>query len=227
MPKSRPRACRRALALLPSPASPARAQVVPPNPPPSFAPQVGGSWGPILLWPHVPVSIANLPDGRILTFASNEANSFPGSVQDEYTHAAVWDPKTGTLRNVPHPSHDMFCAALVMLESGEPFVMGGRNQGDSPWTSFYDFRNDQWVQIENMNGGAGTRPRFPRGNGEVHRGGRRRRRQLELVSHERRKLPPASTSRAPSSSTRPTARPGCRPALQPNGTVSTTARTIA
>ena len=71
-----------ALALPLWPASPARAQVVPPDPPPSFAPQVGGSWGPILVWPHVPVSIANLPDGRILTFASNEPNSFPGSVQD-------------------------------------------------------------------------------------------------------------------------------------------------
>jgi DNA-binding beta-propeller fold protein YncE len=156
-----------ALALSIWPASPARAQVVPPNPPPSFASHVGGSWGPILVWPHVPVSIANLPDGRILTFSSNEPNSFPGSSQDEYTHAAVWDPETGTIHNVPHPSHDMFCAALVMLESGEPFVMGGRNQGDSPWTSFYDFRNDQWVQIENMNRGRWYPTAVYLGNGEV------------------------------------------------------------
>jgi DNA-binding beta-propeller fold protein YncE len=156
-----------ALCLLVWLASPAPAQVVPPDPPPSFAPQVGGSWGPVLVWPHVPVSIANLPDGRILTFASNEPNSFPGSTQDEYTHAAVWDPETGAIRNVPHPSHDMFCAALVTLESGEPFVMGGRNQGDSPWTSYYDFRNDQWVQIENMNRGRWYPTAVYLGNGEI------------------------------------------------------------
>ena len=61
----------------------------------------------------------------------------------------------------------MFCAALVMLESGEPFVMGGRNQGDSPWTSYYDFRNDQWVQIENMNRGRWYPTAVYLGNGEV------------------------------------------------------------
>ena len=76
-------------------AAPATSQVVPPDPPPSFPPHIGGQWGPILLWPHVPVSMANLPDGRILTFASNEPGSFPSSVNDEYTHAAVWDYRTG------------------------------------------------------------------------------------------------------------------------------------
>jgi len=65
------------------------AQVSPPNPPPSFPPQVGGQWGPVLEWPHVPVSMAHLPDGRILTFASNERNTFPNSVNDEFTYAAA------------------------------------------------------------------------------------------------------------------------------------------
>jgi len=31
--------------------------------PPS--PNLMGSWGPVLAWPHIPISIANLPDGRI------------------------------------------------------------------------------------------------------------------------------------------------------------------
>lgn len=147
--------------------APARAQVVPPDPPPSFPPQVGGTWGPVLVWPHVPVSMANLPDGRVLTFSSNEPGRFPASQDDEYTHAAVWDPDTGELLNVPHPNHDMFCAALVMLESGEPLVMGGRNQADSPWTSYYDFHNDQWVQIEDMNRGRWYPTAVYLGTGEV------------------------------------------------------------
>jgi len=151
--------------LLASPA--ARAQVAPPDPPPVFAPHVGGQWGPVLVWPHVPVSVANLPDGRVLTFASNEPNRFPGSQNDEYTHAAVWDPQTGELVDVPHPNHDMFCAALVMLESGEPFVMGGRNQEDSPWTSYYDYHNDRWVQIEDMNRGRWYPTAVYLGNGDI------------------------------------------------------------
>jgi YVTN family beta-propeller protein len=145
----------------------ASAQVQPPNPPPSFPPQVGGEWGPVLVFPHVPVSIANLPDGRVLTFSSNEPNSFPGSQNDEYTHASVWDPVTGNIKDVPHPNHDMFCAALVMLESGEPLVMGGRNQGDSPWTSYFDFRTDEWIQIEDMNRGRWYPTAVYLGTGEV------------------------------------------------------------
>ncbi|MEZ4331861.1 MAG: DUF1929 domain-containing protein [Myxococcota bacterium] len=92
--------------------------------------------------------MANLPDGRVLTFASNEPNAWPSSTNDEYTHAAVWDPETGTIRSVPHPSHDMFCAALVTIESGETFVMGGRNSSLSPWVSYYDFHRDRWVQFD-------------------------------------------------------------------------------
>ena len=143
----------RILALSVCLAADALAQVVPPDPPLSFPPHVGGEWSPILVWPHVPVSMASLPDGRILTFASNERNRDFSPPQDEYTYAAVWDPGTGTIKEVPHPNHDMFCAALVMTETGEPFVMGGRNRNDSPWTSYYDFRADRWVQIEDMNRG--------------------------------------------------------------------------
>ncbi len=142
----------------------------PPSPPPTFAPHVGGVWGPVLEWPHVPVSMANLPDGRILTYASNEPNWFPISTDDEFTHAAVWDPSDGSIRSVPHPNHDMFCAAMVMLESGETFVMGGRNKADSPWVSFYDFHLDRWVQFDasrQMNRGRWYPTALTLGNGDV------------------------------------------------------------
>ena len=47
----------------------------------------------------------------------------------------------------------MFCAHLAMLEDGRVFVNGGRNQTNSPWTSIFDFRDNEWVQIENMDSG--------------------------------------------------------------------------
>ena len=150
--------------------TPAAGQVVPPNPPPSFPSHVGGQWGPILVWPHVPVSMANLPDGRILTYASNEPNAFPLSLDDEYTHAAIWDYRTGEIKEVPHPSHDMFCGAMVTLENGETFVMGGRNMGSSPWVSYFDFHSDRWVQLaadKDMNRGRWYGTAVYLGNGGV------------------------------------------------------------
>ncbi len=37
-----------------------------------------GSWSSVINWtPHIPVSVANLPDGRLLSFASNQRTCFP------------------------------------------------------------------------------------------------------------------------------------------------------
>src|SRR5678815_5536505 len=125
---------------------PSGAFVTPPTPPPTFAPHVGGQWGPVFEWPHIPMAMAHLPDGRILSFASNERNAYPFT-GDEFTHATVWDPRTGSIKSVPHPGHDLFCAAIVTLESGETFVMGGHNGANSPWVSYYDFHDDRWIQL--------------------------------------------------------------------------------
>ncbi|MEZ4266202.1 MAG: EGF domain-containing protein [Myxococcota bacterium] len=114
-------------------------------------PHEGGSWGPVIPWPHVAVSMANLPDGRILTWASNERDRFPAG--PEFTYAATWDPTTGVFVELPHPSHDMFCASLVMTEDGKVFITGGRNMSKSPWTTVFDFRDNTWTHLENMNRG--------------------------------------------------------------------------
>ncbi|MEZ4699345.1 MAG: putative Ig domain-containing protein [Rhodothermales bacterium] len=108
-----------------------------------------GEWGPVLEWPHIPVSVANLPDGRILTWASNQVDAFP--VGPEYTFAAAWDPKTGAFQLVPHTSHDMFCAHQVMLEDGRVFVNGGRNTVAT--TSYFDFETNTWTTVQPMNNG--------------------------------------------------------------------------
>lgn len=108
-----------------------------------------GEWSSVIDWPHIAVSAANLPDGRVLTFASNERTSFPGG--KEYTYAAVWDPATGSFLDVPHNSHDMFCAATTMLEDGSIFVNGGRN--DSQLTSTFNYKTNRWENADLMNRG--------------------------------------------------------------------------
>ena len=109
-----------------------------------------GVWGPVLDWPHIPVSAAHLPDGRILSWASNRVDGFPGG-QPEFTYAAAWNPENGQFKMVPHNTHDMFCAHHAMLEDGRLLVAGGRNHVNT--TSIYDFRTDTWTPVQNMNRG--------------------------------------------------------------------------
>ena len=113
-------------------------------------PWEGGQWGPVIDWPHIAVSAANLPDGRILTWSGSERETWPTT---EQTYSATWDPATGVFEEVFHDGHNMFCAHLAMMEDGRVFVNGGRNQTNSPWTSLFDYRDNRWVQIENMASG--------------------------------------------------------------------------
>ncbi len=109
-----------------------------------------GQWGPVLPWPHVAVSAANLPDGRVLTWSGSERDTWPTT---EQTYSGTWDPVTGQFDEVFHEGHNMFCAHLAMAEDGRVFVNGGRNQTNSPWTSLFDYRDDSWTQIEDMPSG--------------------------------------------------------------------------
>ena len=109
-----------------------------------------GTWGPITPWPVVPVSMANLPDGRVLGFSGSERTTWPST---EQTYSAIWDPATGEFEDLFQPGHNMFCAHLAMTDQGEVFVNGGRNQVNSPWTTLFDYRDNRWQQIENMASG--------------------------------------------------------------------------
>lgn len=109
---------------------------------------ISGSWGPVIAWtPHIPVTAATLPDGRLLTFASNQRTTFPSG--PEFTYAAVWDPKTGVFTEVNNPRHDMFCGGTAMLPDGRVVINGGR--ATTVLSSIFDFRTSQWNALQNMN----------------------------------------------------------------------------
>ena len=114
---------------------------------PASADSTDGAWGPVIAWPHIAVSMANLPDGRVLTWSGSERTTWPST---EQTYSATWDPSSGAFLEIFHDGHNMFCAHLSMAEDGQVFVNGGRNQTNSPWTSLFDYRDNQWTQIENM-----------------------------------------------------------------------------
>jgi YVTN family beta-propeller protein len=131
-----------AAALLP-PAEPVIAAVVAPEDRDTL-----GDWSAVIPWtPHIPVSAATLPDGRLLTFASNQRTTFPSG--SEFTYAAVWNPATGVFTEYNHPSHDMFCGALVTLPDGRVLVNGGRNT--TVRSSLFDWRINTWARTPDMN----------------------------------------------------------------------------
>ncbi|MEM7258054.1 MAG: discoidin domain-containing protein, partial [Pseudomonadota bacterium] len=109
-----------------------------------------GQWGAVLDWPLVAVSMANLPDGKILTYSGSERRTWPST---ERTFSATWDPETGVFSENLRQGHNMFCAALSMTADGKVLVNGGRNGGNSPWTSVFDYQNSEWQPIENMASG--------------------------------------------------------------------------
>jgi YVTN family beta-propeller protein len=127
----------------------APAFIVPTGPAPTATTRsTVGEWGPVINWtPHLPVTAATLPDGRLLTFSSNQRTTFPGGA--EFTYAAVWNPATGAFTEINNPRHDMFCGGTAMLPDGRVVINGGRNT--TRLSSIFDWRTNQWTAMPNMN----------------------------------------------------------------------------
>jgi YVTN family beta-propeller protein len=107
-----------------------------------------GSWGAVIPWtPHIPVTAAALPNGKLLTFASNQRTTFPSG--PEFTYAAIWDPATGQFTEVNNTRHDMFCGGTAMLPDGRVVVNGGR--ATTKLSSIFDWNANSWAALPNMN----------------------------------------------------------------------------
>lgn len=106
-----------------------------------------GEWSSVIAWPHIPVSAANLPDGRVLTWASWTDDDFGGGPAETVAH--VWDPVSGSFSDVFNDFHDMFCAGVAILEDGRVVASGGGSTVRT--TSTFDFESDSWTRHEDMN----------------------------------------------------------------------------
>ncbi|WP_395742478.1 Ig-like domain-containing protein [Prosthecobacter sp.] len=105
-----------------------------------------GTWSAVIPWtPHIPVTCAQLPDGRLLTFASSQRNNFPPG---SFTYAATWDYRTGEFVEINNTRHDMFCGGVSLLPDGRLLVNGGNNTiRDS---SVFDWRTSTWSAAADM-----------------------------------------------------------------------------
>lgn len=105
-----------------------------------------GVWGPVIQWPHIAISAANLPDGRVLTWSSTEVDEFPSNRQ--FTHSAVFDPSNNTFITTDNNFHDMFCAGVSTLEDGSIVASGGNP--DDTRTSTFDPDSLNWGPLSVM-----------------------------------------------------------------------------
>lgn len=105
-----------------------------------------GLWSAVIPWtPHIPVTCAQLPDGRLLTFASSQRTGFPVG---HFTYAATWDYRTGEFVEINNPRHDMFCGGVSLLPDGRLLVNGGNNTIRD--CSLFDWRTNNWSAAADM-----------------------------------------------------------------------------
>ena len=117
----------------------------------SQGPKTMGRWSPPIPFNVVPVAVANLPDGRLITWSSKYHDDFGGA--DGFTYTQIFDPTIGANgavlpRTVTETNHDMFCPGINNLADGRLLVTGGSSDER---TSIYDPRTEVWTRAEDMN----------------------------------------------------------------------------
>jgi hypothetical protein len=102
-----------------------------------------GVFGPPITWPIIGLHAVLLPDGRVMTYGTDELGQ-----QGAQLIYDVWDPALGTdaTSHLTLPNGtgtDIFCSAQTLLATGEVFIAGGdrtingeRNHSDQQTTIF-------------------------------------------------------------------------------------------
>jgi YVTN family beta-propeller protein len=121
-------------------------------------------WSPLITLPLVPVSAANLPDGKVLLWSSEDRFNFAADLGRTYT--ATFDPTNNSVteRLVNETAHDMFCPGTANLADGRILVNGGLS---TLKTSIYDPTNGTWTASGNMNIARGYEGTGIRSDGSV------------------------------------------------------------
>ena len=113
-------------------------------------PAVGGRWGEVIAWPFVPTAVGNLPDNRVVSWASWAPDRFGGN-NPNTSFSGVFDPKFDGVILTNNKAHDMFCAGTALLEGGQVFASGGGR--DVTNLSLFDTKRNSWASGPPMNRG--------------------------------------------------------------------------
>ncbi len=115
-------------------------------------PETQGQWSVPIGFDIVPVAVANLPDGRLLTWAASSPTTFV-EISSGATYTEIFDPTLGTDGQalgqfVSNTRHDMFCPGINNLPDGRIMAAGGAT---SDKTSIFDPVTERWTEAATMN----------------------------------------------------------------------------
>jgi galactose oxidase len=128
----------------------------------------GGSWGPLIDFPIIPVAAYIIPEypesHRMMVFSAFSPNSFGGD--RGLTQFAEYDYRTGAIseRQVVETKHDMFCPGMSSLADGRLVITGGSN---AERTSIYNPESNTFTQGVNMQIARGYQSSTILSNGKV------------------------------------------------------------
>lgn len=88
-------------------------------------PAITGMFGPVTPWPVIPLHMALLPDGRVMSYGTDDTGK-----QGAQLYYDIWDPTLGTGTNshmlLPNnTATDLFCTGLGLLTDGTLLLTGG------------------------------------------------------------------------------------------------------
>lgn len=111
----------------------------------SYVPGKESKWeGPFSMNKLVAAAAANLPDGRILAWASAFEDFFSNGSKG-WTIVVIFDPDTTAAdkMRIVDTGHDMFCPGTSYMPDGRILITGGAS---SALATFYDSKDDTWVK---------------------------------------------------------------------------------
>jgi hypothetical protein len=107
-------------------------------------PDVVGQWSGVISWPIIAIHIHILPNGKVLVWPRDGGNQ-----------ARIWDPAANTFTSVPLSTMNVFCTGHAFLPDGRLMVTGGhiRDGYGEKKAHIFDYRNNSWTRIADMNDG--------------------------------------------------------------------------
>lgn len=122
------------------------------------SPAAMGQWGPIQMWPDIPVHISLLPSGKFLFWGRDKSAPPDPHDVELASNAYVWDPFYNTFKTVRNTRTNLFCSGHSFLPDGTLFVAGGHeimadNTGQERYdvesvgsrhTNFFDYKTETW-----------------------------------------------------------------------------------
>lgn len=125
-----------------------------------------GSWTAPFSWPIVAAHLTVLPDGRVLSWTSNDMDHTFNT-----PNVYVWDPArpAAGFTQVPNTFTDVFCSAHSFLPDGKLLVTGGHIEdgAGSRDGNIFNYQGATWGQPVRMRAGRWYPTSMTLGNGEV------------------------------------------------------------